>query len=205
MVRGYAKVVNHLFKLRNLSPPGDLSNPNNMTVILLNNMLREEDIARQCAPFDNKIFAKLRWTVAASKCKDSVSDLFFDIVALGCYIGPRLSKYARPLRIKLIIILIRLIKQLSKLSSPTTSSSTMRGSVLSRNWMKIPSNKPVLSRLLGIYKRTTRTANWLPSRQRVINPKYALCSAQCDWHYGPGGWISRMTCLLQYIRWNRVR
>jgi hypothetical protein len=31
----------------------------------------------------------------ASKCKDSVSDLLFDVVALGCYIGPLLSKYAQ--------------------------------------------------------------------------------------------------------------
>jgi hypothetical protein len=31
----------------------------------------------------------------ASKCKDSVSDLLFDVVALGCYIGPRLSEYAQ--------------------------------------------------------------------------------------------------------------
>ncbi len=31
----------------------------------------------------------------ASKCKDSVSDLLFDIVALGRYIGPRLSEYAQ--------------------------------------------------------------------------------------------------------------
>jgi hypothetical protein len=31
----------------------------------------------------------------ASKCKDSDSDLFFDIVALSCYIGPRLSKSAQ--------------------------------------------------------------------------------------------------------------
>jgi hypothetical protein len=31
----------------------------------------------------------------ASKCKDSVSDLRFDVVALGRYIGPRLSKYAQ--------------------------------------------------------------------------------------------------------------
>jgi hypothetical protein len=66
-----------------------------MTAILLNNMLREEDIARQRAPLDNKIFAKLRQTTIASKCKDSVSGLLFDIVALGCYIGPRLSKYAQ--------------------------------------------------------------------------------------------------------------
>jgi hypothetical protein len=31
----------------------------------------------------------------ASKCKDSVSDLLFDVVALGCYIGPCLSEYAQ--------------------------------------------------------------------------------------------------------------
>jgi hypothetical protein len=86
-------VVNNLFKLRSFSPPPNMSDPNNMTAILLNNMLREEDIARQCAPLDNKIFAKLRQMVIASKCKDSVSDLLFDVVALGRYIGPRLSEY----------------------------------------------------------------------------------------------------------------
>jgi hypothetical protein len=94
-VRGYAKVVNSLFKLRTFSPPADLSNLNNMTAILLNNMLREEDIARQGALLDNKIFAKLRQTAIASKCKDSVSDLLFNIVALGHYIGPRLSEYTQ--------------------------------------------------------------------------------------------------------------
>jgi hypothetical protein len=31
----------------------------------------------------------------ASKCKDSVSDLLFDVLALGCYIGPCLSEYAQ--------------------------------------------------------------------------------------------------------------
>jgi hypothetical protein len=66
-----------------------------MTAILLNNMLREEDIARQRAPLDNKIFVKLHQTAIASKCKDSVSDLFFDVVALGRYIGPCLSKYTQ--------------------------------------------------------------------------------------------------------------
>jgi hypothetical protein len=95
MVQGYAKVVNNLFKLRSFSPPADLPNPNNMTAILLNNMLREEDVARQRAPLDNKIFAELRQTAIASKCKDSVSDLLFNTVALGFYIGPCLSKYAQ--------------------------------------------------------------------------------------------------------------
>jgi hypothetical protein len=31
----------------------------------------------------------------ASKCKDSVSDLLFNVVALGRYMGPCLSKYAQ--------------------------------------------------------------------------------------------------------------
>ncbi len=95
MVRGYAKAGNNLFKLRSFSPPADLSDPNNMTAILLNNMLREEDIARQRALLDNKIFAELHRTAIASKFEDSVSDLLFDVVALGCYIGPRLSEYTQ--------------------------------------------------------------------------------------------------------------
>jgi hypothetical protein len=93
-VRGYAKAVNNLFKLRSFSPPVDLSGLNNMMAILINNMLQEEDIARQRALLDNKIFAKLRRMASASKCEDSVSDLLFDVVALGRYIGPRLSEYA---------------------------------------------------------------------------------------------------------------
>jgi hypothetical protein len=52
-VQGYAKAVNNLFKLRSFSPPADLSDPNNMTAILLHNMLQEEDIARQRALLDN--------------------------------------------------------------------------------------------------------------------------------------------------------
>ncbi len=95
MVQEYAKAVNNLFKLRSFSPPADLSDPNNMTAILLNNMLWEEDIARQRTPLDNEIFAELRQTATASKCEDSVSDLLFDLVALGRYIGPHLSKYAQ--------------------------------------------------------------------------------------------------------------
>jgi hypothetical protein len=65
-VQGYAKAVNNLFKLWNFSPSTNLSNPNNMKAIFLNNMLREEDIARQRALLDNKFFAKLRWTTTAS-------------------------------------------------------------------------------------------------------------------------------------------
>ncbi len=53
MVQGYVKAVNNLFKLGHFSPPASLSNLNNMMAILFNNMLQEEDIARQRAPHDN--------------------------------------------------------------------------------------------------------------------------------------------------------
>jgi hypothetical protein len=42
-----------------------------------------------------KFFAKLHQTATAGKCKNSVSDLLFDVVALGRYIGPCLSEYAQ--------------------------------------------------------------------------------------------------------------
>jgi hypothetical protein len=63
-----------------------------MTAILLNKMLREENIARLRAPLDNKIFAKLRQTATASKWDDSVSDC---LLALGRFIRPCLSEYVQ--------------------------------------------------------------------------------------------------------------
>jgi hypothetical protein len=35
--------------------------------------------------------------------------------------------------------------------------------------------------------KTARTANRLPSRQRLIDPKFAPCAARCDWYYWPNG------------------
>jgi hypothetical protein len=94
-VRGYALVVNTLFKLCGFAPPADLSDPINMTSILINNMLREEDIARQVLLLTTKIFAELRCPAASSKNCDSVNNLLFDFVSLGRYIGPCLSEYAQ--------------------------------------------------------------------------------------------------------------
>jgi hypothetical protein len=66
-----------------------------MMAILINNMLREEDIARQHAPLDNEIFAELQWSATSSKNSDSISNLLFDFVSLGRYIGLHLSKFAQ--------------------------------------------------------------------------------------------------------------
>ncbi len=66
-----------------------------MSAMLLNNMLREEQIARQRAPLDNEIFAEIRRVANASKTNDSANMLLRDVVTLGRYIGPRLSEYAQ--------------------------------------------------------------------------------------------------------------
>ena len=94
-VRGYAESVDTLFRLRNMPAPADLSDPNNMSAMLINNMLREEQIARQRAPLDNDIFAEIRRVADASKSDDSANMLLRDVVTLGRYIGPRLSEYAQ--------------------------------------------------------------------------------------------------------------
>ena len=95
MVKGYAESVNTLFRLRNMPAPADLSDPNNMSAMLINNMLQEEQIARQCAPLDNEIFTKICCVADASKTEDSANALLHDVVTLSRYIGPRLSEYAQ--------------------------------------------------------------------------------------------------------------
>jgi hypothetical protein len=52
-------------------------------------------IARQHAPLDNEIFAKIRHVADASKTEDSANMLLCNVITLGRYISPRLSKYAQ--------------------------------------------------------------------------------------------------------------
>jgi hypothetical protein len=158
-----------------------------MTAILLNNMLREEDITRQCALLDNKIFAELRQMAIAKKIKDSVSDLLFDVMALDRYIGPRLSEYARTTQDKVDHHTYPSSKMVIKAFIANNFIIYNEKKRVIKDLNKTPSNEPVLSRLLGVYKRTTRTTNQLPSQQRLINPNFDLFAAQCDWIYGLNG------------------
>ncbi len=186
--QGYAKAVNNLFKLRSFSPPADLSNLNNMTAIILNNMLREEDITRQRAPLDNEIFAELPRTAIASKGKDLVSDLLFNVVALGCYIGPCLSEYAQTTQDK--------VDHHTYPSSKMVIKAFIANDFIFYNKMKCvvkDLNEDSLQRARfvkitwRIQKKTASTANRLPSRQRLIDPNCAPCAAQCNWYYRPNG------------------
>jgi hypothetical protein len=58
-VQGYVTSINSLIRLQSMEAPVDTSDPNNMVGILINNLIKEEDIARQRSPLDSNIFAKL--------------------------------------------------------------------------------------------------------------------------------------------------
>ncbi len=57
---GYAKAINMLFTLRTFKSPVDLNDKNNMMGILINNLIKEENIATQRSPLDYAIFAQIQ-------------------------------------------------------------------------------------------------------------------------------------------------
>ncbi len=95
MVRGYATSINVLFKLQDNVPPVDMANSNNISGILINNLVKEEDITRQRSPLDSDIFTELLCKSNVSWSRDSKHSTLFNLVAIGCYIGPCVSKYAQ--------------------------------------------------------------------------------------------------------------
>ncbi len=94
-MRGYASSINLLFKLQDMKPPINVANPNNVSGILINNLVKEQDIARQCSPLDSAIFAELLRKSNESCSLDSEQCTLFDLVVLGRYIGPRVSDYVQ--------------------------------------------------------------------------------------------------------------
>jgi hypothetical protein len=78
-----------------MEAPVDTFDPNNMAGILINNLIKEEDIARQRSPLDSNIFTKLLRKSNVSCLPDLEQCTSFNLVALDCYIGPRISKYAQ--------------------------------------------------------------------------------------------------------------
>jgi hypothetical protein len=78
-----------------MKPPINVADPNNVSGILINNLVKEEDIARQRIPLDSAIFAKLLRKSNVSCSLDSEQRTLFDLVVLACYIGPRVREYAQ--------------------------------------------------------------------------------------------------------------
>jgi hypothetical protein len=66
-----------------------------MAGILINTLIKEEDITRQCSPLDSNIFAESLQKSNVSCLLDSEQCTLFNLVALGCYISPCVSKYTQ--------------------------------------------------------------------------------------------------------------
>ena len=73
----------------------DAADPNNMAGILISNLAKEEDITKQHSPLDSDNFAKLCQKLNVSCLPDLEQRTLFNLVALGRYIGPCLSKYVQ--------------------------------------------------------------------------------------------------------------
>jgi hypothetical protein len=78
-----------------MKEPIVLSDPTNMAGILINNLIKEEDIARQRSPLDSNIYAEMLRRSNASLSLDSEQRTLFDVSTIGRYLGPRVSKCAQ--------------------------------------------------------------------------------------------------------------
>ena len=91
---GYAKAVNTLFELRGFPHPANFKVADNMSAVIIHNLEREENIARQRNSLDNEIFAQLQ-QMAAKTSTDSVEQVVFNMVAFGRITGPRAGEYSQ--------------------------------------------------------------------------------------------------------------
>ena len=66
-----------------------------MAGILINDLMEEEDIARQRSPLDSNIYAEMLRRLNASLLLDSEQRTLFDVTTIGHYLGPRMSECAQ--------------------------------------------------------------------------------------------------------------
>ncbi len=65
-----------------MKEPIVLSDPNNMAGILINNPIKEEDIARQRSPLDSNIYAEMLRRSNASLLLDLEQRTLFDVTTI---------------------------------------------------------------------------------------------------------------------------
>jgi len=96
-VKGYAKAVDILFKLRNFQLPANTDNMHNPTntAILVHNLEREETIAKQRSPIDQSIFLMIISIAQKSKKLDSAENLLYNVAVIARYLGLRLGEYGQ--------------------------------------------------------------------------------------------------------------
>ncbi len=66
-----------------------------MEGIIINNLIKEGNVASQRSPLDSTVFAELQRTASSSHSCNSDQKPPFDILTLASFIGPRISEYAQ--------------------------------------------------------------------------------------------------------------
>ena len=96
-VRGYAVSVDALFLLRDFALPVNMNNNTRSTITktLVHNLEREENIAKQRSPLDQKIYLEKVRKAKASKNINSVDKLLNDVTTINRYLGCQASEYAQ--------------------------------------------------------------------------------------------------------------
>ena len=92
--KNYADDVAKLFKFRNFPSPVDFQDKTNKVTIIINNLKKEEDIATQRLPWDNRIHAELVHMGKESGV-DSAEAVVSNIVSTGKSTGYRASEYSQ--------------------------------------------------------------------------------------------------------------
>jgi hypothetical protein len=143
-----------------MKAPVDTSDPNNMTGILINNLVKEEDIARQRSPLDSNIFANLLRKSNVSCSPDSEQRTLFDLVALGCYIGPCVSDYAQTTDKNVDYHVYPSEKQGIKAFTANNFQFLTRIVKLFQNYLAPPLRLSIEFVSPGVFRRTARTIRW---------------------------------------------
>lgn len=85
---GYADSIDQLHLLRKMNPPANLSSKSTPSFTVIENLKKEEDVARQRLPLDILIFAKLK-ELAEGTHEDSFERAIFNWICLGRFGGYR--------------------------------------------------------------------------------------------------------------------
>ncbi len=143
-----------------MMPPINVANPNNISGILINNLVKEEDITRQRSPLDSAIFAKLLCKSNVFCSLDSEQCTLFDLIVLGCYIGPCVSEYVQTTDKNVDYHVYPSGKKVIKAFTANNFASLTRTVKLLQNYPTTPSIELTGFVLPGIFKRIARTIRW---------------------------------------------
>jgi len=92
--KGYAESVSLLFELRGHPNPADFADESNYTRMIVHHLEREEEVAKQRKPLDDKIFAEAK-RMADNAGEDSLEAVCFNTTAVSRILGLRRSEHVQ--------------------------------------------------------------------------------------------------------------